>query len=446
MDLYQAVFENAPDPILFVDRDGRILRINSQAQSAFGYDQEELKGQAVELLIPHRFEAAHERYREGYMAAPRTRPMGTGLELFARRKDGSEFPVDVMLSSTETPGGSIVIAIVRDVTEHKKLFAKVNEMHERLRLSADAAGMGYWTYNEGTGEFTFDEVLAGLFGGRPEDFPDIDAVRRRIMEEDREYRRRRARESIEADGRYEIQYRVVHPDGSIHWLSDLGRHIGGEGPYARVIAGVTFDVTERKAAEARAEEARRRERELFDLAPIGIFMADINGYYTDVNAAGCRLVGAPRERIIGKSILDFIPRRDAQRLAQSREYMLTGDTHVAEWRMLRGDGSAIEVEVSTKIYSDGRWQAFVRDITERKNAERSQAELIRKLQESRKEIKVLQGMLPICAYCKRIRDDRGSWEQMESYIGKRAEVAFSHSICPDCMAKNFPGYMAGGSE
>jgi PAS domain S-box-containing protein len=199
----------------------------------------------------------------------------------------------------------------------------------------------------------------------------------------------------------------------------------------------------RVSAEA-AEEARRRERELFDLAPIGIFMADVDGKYTDVNASGCRIVGLPRGEIIGKTILDFIPPGDAYRLAQARESMLTGDTQVSEWSMRRGDGAYVEVEVNTKIYPDGRWQAFVSDITERKESDRRQAELIRKLQESRKEIKVLQGMLPICAYCKRIRDDRGSWEQMESYIAKRTEAEFSHSICPDCMAQHFPGYSAMG--
>jgi PAS domain S-box-containing protein len=445
MDLYQAVFENAPDPILFVDQGGLILQINARAEKAFGYAHGELIGRAVEILIPRRFEAAHQRHRAGFMAAPRTRPMGSGLELFARRKDGSEFPVDVMLSAAGAPGGMIAIAIIRDLTESKRMDARMRELHERLRLSAEAADMGYWTFNEGTGELTFDGILASLLGGRPEDFPDAESARQRIVAEDREFRRRRIRESIDAKGRYEIEYRVAHPDGSIHWLKDLGRRIGGSAS-ARLIAGVTFDVTDRKAAEARAEEARIRERELFDLAPIGIFMADIDGLYTDVNAAGCRIVGLPREGIIGKSILDFIPREDAERLSRSKAALLAGGNEVSEWPMRRGDGSYVDVEVNTKIYPDGRWQAFARDVTERKESERRQAELIRKLRESRKEIKALQGMLPICAYCKRIRDDRGAWEQMESYIGKRTEAEFSHSICPDCMAEHFPGYLSNAND
>ncbi|MEW5914778.1 MAG: EAL domain-containing protein [Gemmatimonadota bacterium] len=112
-----------------------------------------------------------------------------------------------------------------------------------------------------------------------------------------------------------------------------------------------------------------RLRSLIALAPDGIFLADLTGRYTDVNEAGCKLLRCTREDIVGNTILDFIPPDQVERLLRSREEMLKGGTNVAEWSLRRKDGSFVPVEVSARILSDGRWQGFVRDISERKVAE-----------------------------------------------------------------------------
>jgi len=114
--------------------------------------------------------------------------------------------------------------------------------------------------------------------------------------------------------------------------------------------------------------SEKRYRSLLEQAPEGIFVADLNGRYTEVNDAGCRLLGYTHAEIIGKTIIDFIPPADVARLMQSREQMLHGDIHTAEWTLRRKDGSFVPVEVSAKILPDGRWQGFVRDISERKRA------------------------------------------------------------------------------
>lgn len=114
------------------------------------------------------------------------------------------------------------------------------------------------------------------------------------------------------------------------------------------------------------EASRARLTDLVAQAPDGIFVADLDGRYTDVNEAGCRLLGRTREEIVGKTIVDLIPRDEVERLWQSKDVMLDGGIHVAEWHLLRKDGRYIPVEVSAGILPDGRWQGFVRDIGERK--------------------------------------------------------------------------------
>jgi PAS domain S-box-containing protein len=115
--LLQALFDSAPGAIVIVDSDGDIVRINAQAEALFGYRPDELLGQPIETLVPERFHASHLTHRADCRAAPQTRPMGTGLNLFGRRKDGSEFPVDISLSPFNADGFSGVIAVVCDVTE-----------------------------------------------------------------------------------------------------------------------------------------------------------------------------------------------------------------------------------------------------------------------------------------------------------------------------------------
>ena len=117
---FRSLFEFSPDAIVATDSDGRIAELNGQVTKFFGYDRAELLGEPVEMLIPERFRNAHPRHRKEYSSDPRTRPMGIGLELQGRRKDGTEFPVEIMLSPVETPGGRVVLSVIRDLSEKKQ--------------------------------------------------------------------------------------------------------------------------------------------------------------------------------------------------------------------------------------------------------------------------------------------------------------------------------------
>lgn len=120
---YRAVFEAAPNGIIIVDGEGRIRDLNPSAERLFGYGRHELLGIQIEELVPEGSRELHRRERGAYQAAPRARPMGVGLDLTGRRRDGTEVPVEISLSPMETERGRFVIAIVRDRTEHERLRA-----------------------------------------------------------------------------------------------------------------------------------------------------------------------------------------------------------------------------------------------------------------------------------------------------------------------------------
>jgi len=133
----QALFQAAPDAVVTVDAQGRILRVNSRTELMFGYTSAELHGRQIEILMPARFKATHVRHRAEYMAKPQLRLMDTGLDLYGRRKDGTEFPVDIMLSPVETPEGRSVIATVRDITERKRAEEGLRNSRDEQALVAE---------------------------------------------------------------------------------------------------------------------------------------------------------------------------------------------------------------------------------------------------------------------------------------------------------------------
>ena len=128
------LFQFAPDAIIVVDEGGCIVRVNDQARAMFGYTTKEFLGKRIEMVMPPQFRKRHVGHQRRYMAEPRLREMGAGLELYAQRKDGSEFPVDIMLSPIVTSAGRSAIATVRDVTEHKRIEESLRKSREELEV------------------------------------------------------------------------------------------------------------------------------------------------------------------------------------------------------------------------------------------------------------------------------------------------------------------------
>jgi PAS domain S-box-containing protein len=124
--MVRGLLEAAPDAMVIVGDDGRMVLVNAQTEALFGYSRDELLGQPIELLVPEHFRSAHPTYRQEYFSDLRARPMGMGIDLQARRKDGSEFPAEISLAPMRTEDGTtLVTAAVRDMTERKRIHAKL---------------------------------------------------------------------------------------------------------------------------------------------------------------------------------------------------------------------------------------------------------------------------------------------------------------------------------
>jgi PAS domain S-box-containing protein len=135
---FEGLFESAPDAIVLINDQGRIVELNRQTEALFGYERAELLDQPVETLLPARFHTRHLQHRAAYYVDPRARQMGFGLELYGRRRDGSEAPVDITLSPLIIEDERLIISIIRDITEHKQLEAELTTVQRQLLESSEA--------------------------------------------------------------------------------------------------------------------------------------------------------------------------------------------------------------------------------------------------------------------------------------------------------------------
>ena len=213
------------------------------------------------------------------------------------------------------------------------------------------------------------------------------------------------------------------------------------GTAAFVVFRKQENLTEQLATEV--EERRQAEgkyRDLFEKANDAILLVDADLRYLDANRKAEEVLGYSRAELLTMKITDIIPPEQGKRSAEEFEKLQTrGAYENFLGKVRRRDGQLVDVEVSASaIVVDGRVvgsRDILRDITDRKKAEAEREKLIRELQDSVARIRTLSGLLPICAGCKKIRNDKGYWTQIESYLTEYAAAEFTHSLCPDCAAR-----------
>jgi PAS domain S-box-containing protein len=196
----------------------------------------------------------------------------------------------------------------------------------------------------------------------------------------------------------------------------------------------------------RTEQKLRRsdamKKAILESALDCIITIDHEGRIVDFNPAAERVFGYARDSAIGELMADLIipPSLRTRHWQAMSNHLLTGESTVLNRRLemnaMRADGTEFPVELAiSRMEVDGRplFAGYLRDITERKRSEQEMAKLVGGLQDALANVKTLTGMLPICARCKKIRDDHGYWNQVEQYIMNRSDATFTHGCCPDCI-------------
>jgi len=242
---------------------------------------------------------------------------------------------------------------------------------------------------------------------------------------------------------YEVSYR--RRDGTVFPAETMGARIIC--PKGTVIGYIEIhrDITGRKQTEELLRESEERFRRIFEDGPLGMIIAAPDYTVLHANKAICELLGYTEQELIGLSIEDITFPEDRDKSMKLSGQALKGEIPVfqMEKRYFRKNSEGIWINLTVTTIHDQRGKVLyaigmIEDISKRKLAEQQREKLISELQEALAEIRRLRGILPICASCKKIRDDKGYWNQLEVYIRDHSEAEFSHVICPECAKKLYP--------
>jgi PAS domain S-box-containing protein len=255
MEQVLLAIEAAPTGMILVDRDGHIALVNAQLETLFGYPRELLVSQPVELLVPQQFRTQHPGLRKAFLGDPRFHTMGAGRELFGLHRDGRQIPISIALNPFHNENGEFVLASVVDITERKRAEQALRESEERLRMAQQIARIGTFEWNIDSGAITWTEQMEAVHGLRPGQFPGTATSWVHVIHPDDrlEVEQIMAR-ALSSDEVNEGEWRIVWPDGTVHWLTGRWKVFRDEAGKPLRATGINIDVTARKIAERERED------------------------------------------------------------------------------------------------------------------------------------------------------------------------------------------------
>lgn len=429
---FYRLLEAAPDAILVVDKKGDILYTNTRAEQLMGYEEDELTGQPIEILVPDSISKKHRKYHQEFNRDPEKRPMGSGLDLTAVRKDGTHIPVDIMLGPLKEDGNLQTLAIVRDVTDFRKAQKKLKKekefttlLHKLTKIANEedslesaleqsieeicrfmkwSVGHAYLPAEDGSGKFIPTDIWYLEEDDKFRDFVELtmdtsfqegEGMIGKIMKTGKPDWRRNVKKDSDfvrkiSDKELEVRscfgFPIIVKDDVVGILEFFTTDTINEDALIlekmSAIGHQLGRVKERLEAEHKLKWSEQKFKKLFDTAHDAILIMDRNGV-AECNKSAEKLFQSSCHQIKKHSFEAFFPQHQpdghqSENLCNRKlEKALRGEDQFFEWRFRRSDGSIVDTEVSliyAPLFNEDMVQAVIHDITGRKEKDR----LIRK--------------------------------------------------------------------
>lgn len=258
-NLSSALFEHATQGIIISNVAGEIIIANPFAANLFGYTTEEMQGLSIDQLLPDKYRSIHPQLRNKFSENPKTRPMGHDLDLYAKKKNGDEFPIEIGLSSFLNEDQRYIISYCIDISERKKNQEKIKKLNERIQLAQNSGKVGVWDWDILNNILTWDHNMYALYGIEEKDFGGAyEAWQNGLHTDDKEPGDIEIKKALKGEKKFDTSFRVVWPDGSIHYIKAFAEIIRNEAGEPIRMTGVNWDITHEKLTLQQLEDSKEQ--------------------------------------------------------------------------------------------------------------------------------------------------------------------------------------------
>ncbi len=437
---FRNVAEQSPN-MIFINKRGRIVYVNNRCEEILGYNKEEFYSPDFDffkLIAPEYIQMVKEKY-DKHLKGEDVEP----YEYALLARDGKKIEGIINTKIIQYEGENSLLGIITDITERKRAEEAIKESEEKFRNVAEQSPNMIFINKRGRIVYA-NNTCEEIMGYTKEELysPDFDFLTiiapRHIQDIKENFARHMTGEEVEP-----YEYALIAKDGRRIDSIINTKLIKYEGETS--ILGIVTDITDRKKAEKAVQKSQRDLMKAQQIAKIGSWEWDIVAekiYWSDEMY---RILGVEKGveltlDLVRKSIY---PEDLGIFEKAAKDVFNKISPKFFEYRIIKPDGDITYVQSTAESQRDDQGNPIriigtVQDMTERKKAETLREKLIADLQKAANEIKTLSGFIPICASCKKIRDDKGYWEQIETYIMERSDAEFSHGLCPECSKKLYP--------
>ncbi|WP_028765644.1 PAS domain S-box protein [Shewanella fidelis] len=384
-----AVLESAPEAMLIVDESGQLVFTNSRCQLLFGYDETQMKTMSVEDLVPDAVRAGHAAQRAQFISEGRDRKMGFGTDstLMAIKADGSEFPVEISLGllPKDEEGKRQVAASVRDITLELEFAQRIKDSENRFRgLVANIPGAVYRTRIDDTWTMEYiSDNISEISGYPAADFIEgrVRSYLSLILEQDKQAMNDTIEQALLAQKSFEVQYRIMHRDGSIHWVHEKGKAIYADNGVALWFDGSIHDITSSKLAQEAIAQSQQQLETITESIPSTVYQmhwcSNTERRFTFLSSACIATLGFHRDEVLNNfdlvaeciiseersHIIEALSGKSSKGLQWTEEFRYQHPVGDIRWLQAGAHGD---------LQSDGCiiWNGYLMDITDRKQIDK----------------------------------------------------------------------------